>query len=117
MKNGLIILLVATFLCTSCSNTLYRSVNGLYGGSGKDFYYSLSIDDSSFILTQKYFEVNSACKGSWLRLTNDTILLRCDDVDISAKLQSGYISEREKKAVMLSKKKLQIGTVILKRTK
>jgi hypothetical protein len=117
MRSILIILVGAIFLCSSCSNTLYRSVKGTYDGRGKDFYYSLSIDDSSFILTQKYFEANSSCKGSWQRLTNDTILLRCDDVDISVKLQSGYMSERERKVIVLTKNKIQVGTVILKRIK
>ena len=49
-------------------------------------------EDSSFIRTQNYFEVNSTCKGKWQYLTADTILFKCDEEDLSAKLQSGYDS-------------------------
>lgn len=117
MKNTLITLIIAIVFFSSCSHALYRSVKGTYNGSGKDFFYSLSINDSSFFLTQKYFEANSTCKGKWQRIPNDTLLLKCDEVDISAKLQSGYMSEREKKVIVLSRNKIQVGTVILKRVK
>jgi hypothetical protein len=115
MKNILIISVGIIIFFSSCSNTLYRTVKGTYNGNGKDYHYSLSINDSSFLLTQKYFEVNSTCKGKWQFLSKDTILLKCDEEDLSAKLQSGYMTEREKKVIVLNKNKVQVGKVILQR--
>jgi len=103
------------FLFASCK--IYSQVQGIYYKDGNDYQYHLSLNDSSFILTQKYFEVNSTCKGKWKYLSNDTILLKCDDEDLSAKLQSGYMTERERKVVVLSKNKLKLGEAILKRKK
>lgn len=113
-------LLILTIMFASCKSVaIFKNVEGQYYKSGKDYQYSLNLNkDNSFILTQKYFEVNSTCNGKWQNLSADTILLKCDvEEDITAKLQSGYMTEREKKVLVLSKNKLKLGKVILKRKK
>jgi hypothetical protein len=85
---------------------------------GKDYQCDLSLNnDSSFVLTQKYFEANSACRGKWRYSSHDTILLTCDEEELSSKLQGGYMSERKKKLIILNRNKVKIGEVILRRKK
>ncbi len=117
MKYILAILSVTSIGLSSCSNAFHRPINGIYNNSSKDFYYSLSINDSSFSLIQNYFEANSSCSGKWQKLSNDTLFLRCEDAGMSSRLQSGYMSEREKKVIIRNRNKIQIGKVILKRVK
>jgi hypothetical protein len=82
----------------------------------KDYQYDLTLNnDSSFTFTKKYFEVNSICQGQWKRIAKDTLLLKCGEEDLSAKLQSGYVTKRERKLIVLNKQKLKIENVILKR--
>lgn len=115
MRNNFLLLLMIFFAgCKSVA--ISRNVNGLYYKKGKDYQYSLTLNkDGSFVLTQKYFEVNSTCKGRWQNISADTILLKCDEEDLSAKLQSGYMIERKKKVNVVSKNKIKIGKVTLKR--
>ncbi len=115
MKNNLLLILIVVFACCK-SVAISQNIDGQYFKAGKDYQYNLSLNkDSSFTLTQKYFEVNSTCKGKWSYLSRDTILLKCDEEDLSAKLQSGYMTDREKKIVVVSKNKLILGEVKLKR--
>jgi hypothetical protein len=114
MKNLLIISII--FLASCKTSSISQTVQGRYYQEGKDYKYDLSLNnDSSFVLTQKYFEVNSTCRGKWQYLSTDTILLKCGEEDLSAILQSGYMSERERKLLVLSKNKIKIGEVVLKR--
>jgi hypothetical protein len=116
MKNLFIFSIIILFSCKTISKN--RTLDGWYYKEGKDFKYELSLNkDSSFVLSQKYFEVNSGCSGKWRCFMNDTILLKCDEADISVKLQSGYLSDREKFIIILSNSKIKIGKVILKKKK
>ncbi len=93
-----------------------QNVQGHYHKERKDYVYDLSLNsDSSFTFTKKYFEVNSTCHGKWQRISSDAILLKCDDAGVSEQLQSGYMTERERKIIVLNKDKLKIDEVILKR--
>ena len=109
--------ILSSFLLGSCSNTFYQHVNGTYDHRGKDFYYTLSMTDSSFSFTQRYFEVNSSCNGKWKKISNNRFLLICDDTDMSARLFSGYMSDRLRKVKVRSRDEIQIGDVILMRVK
>jgi len=114
--NRFLLIVMAVFFVSCKSTSLLQNADGDYYSKGRDYYYSLSLKrDSSFVFTQKYFEVNSTCQGKWKYISKDTILLQCNEADLSAKLQSGYMSERERKVLMLNKNKLQIDKVILKR--
>jgi len=115
MKNTFLPILIIVF--ASCKSVaISQNIEGQFFKVGKDYQYSLVLNkDSSFSLTQKYFEVNSSCKGKWQYLSADTILLKCNEEDLSAKLQSGYMSEREKKVFVVSKKKLKLGGIVLKK--
>ena len=101
----------------SCKTvSISQSMQGRYHKEGKDYRYSLSLNnDSSFTFTKKYFEVNSTCQGKWQRIAKDTLLLKCGETDLSARLQGGYMTERERKVIVLSKNKLKIDKIILKR--
>lgn len=114
MKN---IMILSLFFFSSCKTpSLSQSIQGQYYKEGKDYKYGLNInDDSSFAFTKKYYEVNSTCQGKWQRISKDTLLLICNEEDLFAKLQSGYMTEREKKVIVLNKNEIKIDKVILKR--
>ncbi|PSL43313.1 hypothetical protein CLV51_1082 [Chitinophaga niastensis] len=117
MKNNILFIVVVIF--TSCrSVAVSQNIAGQYYKSGKDYQYNLILNkDNSFALTQKYFDVNSMCQGKWQYLSADTILLNCGDEDLSARLERGYMTERQKKIIVLGQNKLKLGAVILKRKK
>ena len=101
----------------SCKTvSMSQNIQGRYYKVGKDYQYDLALNnDSSFTFAIKYFEVNSTCQGKWQRISKDTLLLKCSEEDLSVKLQSGYMTERERKVIVLSKNKLKIEKVILNR--
>jgi hypothetical protein len=109
------LLLISIIVFTSCRPTfISQDVQGQFYKEGKDFQYSLDLRrDSSFYFTKKYFDGNSTCRGKWQRLANDTLILKCDDPDLSAQLQSGYMTERERVVILLSKNRLKVDNVIL----
>ncbi len=114
MKNLLFISMI--FLASCKTVSISQNMQGHYHKEGKDYQYDLTLNnDSTFFFTKKYFEVNSTCQGKWQRISKDTLLLKCGEEDLSAKLQSGYMTERERKVILLSKSKLKIEKVILKR--
>lgn len=114
MKNFLFISMIFFASCKTVS--ISQNMQGHYFKQGKDYQYGLTLNnDSSFIFTKKYFEVNSTCQGKWRRMSKDTLILKCGEDDLSAKLQSGYMTERERKVIVLSKNKLKVDKVILKR--
>jgi len=117
MRHTLLIALGACFLLGACSRRLHQPRNGTYVSNGKGYYYSLSLSDSSFSLTQRFFEVNAFCKGTWKQIHHDTLLLKCEDVDLSAQVLSGYMSDRETKVIVHSRNKIQIDAVSLKRVR
>lgn len=115
MKKNLFFISMIFF--ASCKTvSISQNMQGRYHKEGKDYWYSLNLNnDSSFTFTKKYFEVNSTCQGKWQRIAKDTLLLKCGEADLSERLQSGYMTERERKVIVLSKNKLQIDKIILKR--
>lgn len=114
MKNLLFISIIFFASCKTVS--ISQNMQGHYHKEGKDYQYDLTLNnDSTFSFTKKYFEVNSTCQGKWHRISKETLLLKCDEEDLSAKLQSGYMTERERKVIVLSKNKLKVEKVILKR--
>lgn len=112
------IVIILSVLLLSCNrNSAPQNTQGLYVGEGEDFKYSLTLNgDSTFSFEKKYFEVLSSCSGKWKRINNDTIVINCVESQLSEKLQGGYMSEREKKIIVLNDKRLKIDSVILERT-
>ena len=89
-------------------------MTGDYYKKGKDYIYTLTLaKDSTFILSKKYFEVNSKCKGKWNYKNRDTILLTCDEENLTSQLTSGYMSERKQKLIVINKNKVKIDNTIL----
>lgn len=113
MKKNLLFILIIAF--TSCK-TVSQSMQGQYYDKGKDYRYDLNLrSDSSFTFSIAVLEGLSTCDGKWHYLSKDIILLSCNEQNLSAKLQRGYMTERERNVIVLSKNKLKIANVILKR--
>ena len=115
MKNNVLLFFIFLTIAISCKTvSVFKGVAGHYFKKGKGLTYNLTLnEDSSFMLNQKYFDVDASCKGQWHYISTDTIALLCDKDDLTAQLQRGYMSEREMKVIVLSKKRLKLGKVIL----
>jgi hypothetical protein len=113
MKNCVYVFLIFGL---SCCNS-FKGLPGTYVRKGKDYKYTLTISpDSTFNLVSESFHARSGCKGKW-NLTRDTLLLQCSDEAFPAQIASGYMTERDKKVIVLGEKKLKLGQEILKRVK
>ena len=103
-------LLIIVF--ASC--TTNRSLVGSYTKNGEDFRHSLILNkDSTFVLVEEYFHVNSKCQGRWRYIDKDTLLLVCNEEDLAGKLSRGYMSKREQEVIILISNKLKLKNVIL----
>lgn len=111
------LLFACAIVFASCKiSSFSQNLQGSYFKEGKDYKYRLKLNnDSSFIFIREYFEANSTCRGKWQFISKDTVLLVCDDVDLSEKLQRGYMTTRERKVIVMNNSRLKIDNVILKR--
>lgn len=110
------IFLIISVLLSSCASIFSQeNLVGNYQAKGKDYSYKLKLaKDSTFQLTTWHIEVKSGCDGTWRVVDSETILLQCSAPKPLEELQGGYMSEREKKVTILSKRKLKMGNVTLK---
>jgi hypothetical protein len=116
IKILIIFLIIISYF--SCRTSFVTKLPTEYTKKGKDFIYNLKLNnDSSFIMSEKYFESNSTCIGKWQRLSRDTFLLKCSDEQLSAMLQSGYMTKRFWRFIFFKKNKLILDSVILTRIK
>jgi len=105
-------LIISFLFLISCKSNF--ALDGNYKKVGSDFTYTLNLNkDSTFILTQKYFEVNAKCSGKWKVNKNQEVLLECSEVPIIEQLQSGYLSDRKIKLQILKNNKLKLKNVVL----
>jgi hypothetical protein len=113
MKKMIILFFIALISCDTSKNI----TTGTYQKKRADFLYTLKLNnaDSTFILTKKYFEVNSFCSGKW-RQKDDSIFLKCnEEKEISAVLLGGYMNEREFKIKIRNKNNLKLNNILLKK--
>lgn len=111
-----LLFIIFPILLTSCY-TSKKITSGIYKKKGTDFIYSLELNsvNNTFLLTKKYFEVNSSCAGKWVQ-KSDTLFLKCnEEKDIGIVLSSGYMNEREYAIKIINKKKLKLHNILLKR--
>ena len=105
--------LFATLL-TSCS--AQKSIDGSYTKVGKGLRYDLELKrDSTFKFVYRVSGITSECEGKWYHVSEDTFTLKCNDASVEEMLVRGYMSERERKVLALSRSRLKLGDVILKK--
>jgi len=83
--------------------------------------------DSTFVITSKVYGFKSSCSGKWKYISPDTIFIACPQPKCFLEaIESGYMSERERKIKVINKRKLRLPldeklhskpSVILKRVK
>ena len=115
---GKIIVCIGGLLWCSC-NTSKGVIGGSYEKKGRDFEIQLKLNsiDSSFSLSEKYFDGTPTCNGIW-NIKSDTLYLLCnEEKSISILLSSGYTNERVQKAIIITNNKLKLHNVVLKRHK
>ncbi|WP_118953534.1 hypothetical protein [Taibaiella helva] len=109
-------------LCVSCATlkkeNTRRAVNGTYYKQFKDgLNYTLTINsDSTFEYRIKGGHIphsGSQCKGKWTQ-SEDTIYLKCFDEDFPSPIASGYMVERERKAILLKSDKIKMDNITLR---
>ncbi len=104
-------------LLISC-NSIQKSLDGTYTSQERDVAYQLELkSEDEFSLTKNYASMTSGCKGKWMLLSADSILLKCDDSKLEEELFRGYIKRKELVAVVKDATELKFGTLILKKVK
>lgn len=124
MKSKVYFVALCVFVlsCSTTKNMSYDKIIGKFYGKHPGFskgtytHYNLELkQDSTF-----YFQINGhdyspECKGMW-SLSNDILLLKCDEEkDVAVLLSSGYMNQREYKVIIKNRNKLKLDTVVLKR--
>lgn len=117
IKNNKTALIILCIFIPSCkTSSSYLNQQGYYYKKGKGYRCSVTLNkDSTFLFTKKYFEADSKCNGKWYFLTKDTLLLKCKDAALYDELISGYIRERNFKAILINKNKLKVDNITLKK--
>lgn len=122
MRNLFIyILAVVALISCKVQNLSQESMYGTFYNRSKnlDFNYEYKLelnDNGSFFLNEKHKDATPQCKGSWKRVGQDTILLKCNEVvEVTEMLSSGYMNKREYKLQIIGKNKISFNGVILKR--
>ena len=110
------LILIILFALSSCMTMSSKhSMIGSYKSIGKDYVYDLELKpDSTFQLTQIYTEVKAGCSGEWKIISENLILLKCFPADLEEQLQSGYLSNRERRVLIINNRKLKLENVTLK---
>jgi hypothetical protein len=84
-----------------------------------NFSYSYTLDlytNGSFTLSEKHFEGNPKCNGTWKMENPNFIVLTCDTInDPSETLTNGYMSDRITRLVIINRNKLTYKGVQLSR--
>ncbi len=110
-------MMIVSFITLISCNTSKNITIGTYQKKGVDFFHSLELNntDSTFVLTKRYFEVNSSCTGKW-RQKDDTIFLKCnEEKEISMVLSGGYMNKHEYEVIIKNRNKLKLDNLVLKR--
>jgi len=106
---------ILLFVC-ALSDHAFSQLAGHYFNNGRDHKYSLDLGpDSTFNFRKQFFEVDSKCTGKWQRVSNDTIILKCSESTLDEKLQYGYMNQRKIYVLILSRSRLKVGTVIMRK--
>ncbi len=114
LKVSLALLILLTF----CKGSqVLNDISGEYLKNGENYKYNLKLNqDNTFTLVQKYQDARPQCQGKWVYLTKNTLLLNCNPIkNITELLTNGYMPSRENKIIILNRKKLKLGQVILTR--
>lgn len=106
---------IAAFLFAACASfSESSSLEGRYVKSGDDFSRNLTLNkDSTFVLTIQDLEVTKKCKGSWQHISQDIVLLVCENEEVHNQLSSGYMKERRVELKILQKNKLKLNNITL----
>jgi hypothetical protein len=116
IKYLLFLLVIFHYSCVS-TRELY-DISGVFIKEGKDFRDILRLkNDNTFILEEHSFDVHKKCQGKATIIKPNKILLRCNDEAFPAALGNSYMQDREREVIVLSKKKIKLGNVVLKRSR
>lgn len=112
MKKTLLLFTLA-FILFSCKSTV--SLFGTYSKKGADYYYELILNnDSTFVHKHGSLGFKSKCEGKWKLISKDSIQLYCNEEELYAHLQSGYMNDRHP-IILVKGKRLKSGNVVMKK--
>ncbi len=108
MKTKYITILVIFALAFSCkTQSEYKLESGTYR-----YYYKATTDTEELILNDdSTFIINSyrtSCSGKWKYIRPNTIVISCEDVDLMQKIQSGYMTLRQREIKVIGNNRLQL---------
>ncbi len=99
------------------SGSFYGTSQGLHKGSYDQYFLKLK-RDSTFVYEYKIHMSRPKCEGRWKFVNSNSIELKCNKAEnVTDMLSGGYMNQREYIIKILSKKKLLLNNVKLKRKK
>lgn len=110
--------LISIIVLFSCSPMVNSQLHGKYKLSKKDSQTTITImDNGNFLFEQKNLDVSRNCMGKWKSISKDKIVLECDDQskDVEKVLSSGYMDPLNEEVILISKRKIKMGNLVLKR--
>lgn len=115
-KIGLGLLFI--FILNNCKVNTPYDLKGSFSKIGKDYSYKLDIgSDSTFTFGIKVQDARPECTGKILYFLPDSVRLICNEEDVYAMLGNGYLNERENLVKVISRNKLKVRGINLKRQK
>lgn len=119
MKN--IIPIICLIIITSCK---IRQPESGYEGKykyenlDKKHYYYLELrKDSTFTFKRSHAYHFSECTGKWIKKSNKTIFLTCDEEGLAGLSSIQYLNPREFEVKLINLNKLKYGKATMKRIK
>ncbi|MDA8693020.1 hypothetical protein N9L92_03080 [Saprospiraceae bacterium] len=118
MEIKIICLLTSILILNSCSPIAYSHIPGEYKTSSKDSKTTITFMESgNFTFIQNNIGVIRTCTGKWELVTARKLKLKCDDQsdDLEKVLSSGYMESLNVEVLLIRKRKIKIGNLVLKR--
>ena len=86
----------------------------MYSGQDKSAHYQLDLKPENDFSLQKD---TSMCRGKWMLMSTDSILLKCDNREVEEKLFKDYLIKKELVLTVKSQNQLNLGVVAMRKLK
>jgi len=74
--------------------------------------------NGTFVLTQKSIDIEKSCKGEWYWYLPNRIIINCEnELELIQVLSSGYMETPKDSILIIDKRKIKMGNIILRKVK
>ncbi len=72
--------------------------------------------NGTFVLTQKSIEIEKSCKGEWCWYLPNRIIINCEnELEVIRVLSNGYMETPKDSILIIGKRKIKMGNIILRK--